>query len=135
MSSVLSNQTPPSYGFGRCGFGFFGPRIAFCATGALWGRATPFFYHVSVHLSSVLGRTELCHEVWTPGPQKNPKSSAMKTPPLGTARDEHTTAWHCSREREPKTQIFAENRRFLQIHPFSGNKHLGESKVLVFVWV
>ena len=24
----------------------------------------------SVHLSSVLGRTELCHEVWTPGPQK-----------------------------------------------------------------
>ena len=64
------NQTPPSYGFGRYGFGFFGPRIAFRATGALWGRATPFFYHFSVHLSSVLGRTELCHEVWTPGPQK-----------------------------------------------------------------
>ena len=63
-------QTPPSYGFGRYGFGFFGPRIAFRATGALWGRATPFFYHFSVHLSSVLGRTELCHEVWTPGPQK-----------------------------------------------------------------
>ena len=35
-------QTPPSYGFGRYGFGFFGPRIAFRATGALWGRATPF---------------------------------------------------------------------------------------------
>ena len=50
--------------------GFFGPRIAFCATGALWGRATPFFYHFNVHLNSVLGRTELCHEVWTPGPQK-----------------------------------------------------------------
>ena len=32
--------------------------------------ATPFFYHFSVHLSSVLGRTELCHEAWTPGPQK-----------------------------------------------------------------
>ena len=63
-------QTPPNYGFGRYGFGFFGPRIAFPATGALWGRATPFFYHFSVHLSSVLGRTELCHEVWTPGPQK-----------------------------------------------------------------
>ena len=63
-------ETPPSYGFGRYGFGFFGPRIAFRATGALWGRATPFLYHFSVHLSSVLGRTELCHEVWTPGPQK-----------------------------------------------------------------
>ena len=63
-------QTPPSYGFGRYGFGFFGPRIAFPATGALWGRATPFSFHFSVHLSSVLGRTELCHEVWTPGPQK-----------------------------------------------------------------
>ena len=37
---------------------------------AKWGLATPFFYHFSVHLSSVLGRTELCHEVWTPGPQK-----------------------------------------------------------------
>ena len=63
-------QTPPSYGFGRYGFGFFGPRIAFRATGALWGRATPFFYHFSVHLSSILGRTELCPEVWAPGPQK-----------------------------------------------------------------
>ena len=65
-------QTPPSYGFGRYGFGFFGPRIAFPATGALWGRATPFFppFFFSVHLSSVLGQTELCHEVWTPGPPK-----------------------------------------------------------------
>ena len=35
--------------------------IAFRAAGALWGRATRFFYHFSVHLSSVLGRTELCH--------------------------------------------------------------------------
>ena len=51
-------QTPPSYGFGRYGFGFFGPGVAFRATGALWGRATPFFHHFSVH------------EVWTPGPQK-----------------------------------------------------------------
>ena len=70
IASHCNCQTPPSYGFGRYGFGFFGPRIAFPATGALWGRATPFFYHFSVHLSSVLGRTELCHEVWTPGPQK-----------------------------------------------------------------
>ena len=37
------SQAPPSYGFGRYGFGFFGPRIAFRATDALWGRATPFF--------------------------------------------------------------------------------------------
>ena len=51
-------------------FWVFRARIAFRATGALWGRATPVFYHFSVHLSSVLGRTELCHEVWTPGPQK-----------------------------------------------------------------
>ena len=34
------------------------------------GTRHAFFYHFSVHLSSVLGRTELCHEVWTPGPQK-----------------------------------------------------------------
>ena len=70
MGNGPNTQGPPSYGFGRYGFGFFGPRIAFRATDALWGRATPFFYHFSVHLSIVLGRTELCHEVWTPGPQK-----------------------------------------------------------------
>ena len=70
LQNAFKNQTPPSYGFGRYGFGFFGPRIAFRATGALWGRATPFFYHFSVHLNSVLGGTELCLEVWTPGPQK-----------------------------------------------------------------
>ena len=70
LKSARINQTPPSYGFGRYGFGFFRPRIAFRATDALWGCATPFFYHFSVHLSIVLGRTELCHEVWTPGPQK-----------------------------------------------------------------
>ena len=78
-------QTLPSYGFGRYGFGFFGPRIAFPATGALWGRATPFFYHFSVHLSSVLGRTELCNEVWTPGPPKTPNHQQRK-PPLDTVR-------------------------------------------------
>ena len=68
--TCINDQTMPSYGFGRYGFAFFGPRIAFRATDALWGRATPFFYHFSVHLSCVLGRTELCHEVWIPGPQK-----------------------------------------------------------------
>ena len=71
-------QAPPSYGPGRYGFGFSGPRIPFCATGALWGRVTPFLDHFSKHLSSVLGRTELCHEVRNPGPLK-PRSSATKT--------------------------------------------------------
>ena len=34
------------------------------------------------------------------------------------------------REREPKTQIFAENRRFLQIHPFSWKfKHLESADI------
>ena len=42
--------------------------------------------HFSKHLSSVLGRTELCHEVWNPRPEK-PKSSATKT-----------TMWHCSKQ-------------------------------------
>ena len=37
--------------------GFSGPRIPFCATGALWGRVTPFSDHFSKPLSSVLGRT------------------------------------------------------------------------------
>ena len=50
--------------------GFLGPRIPFCATGALWGRVTPFFDHFPKHLSIVLGRTELCHEVRNPAPQK-----------------------------------------------------------------
>ena len=87
-------QTPPSYGFGRYGFGFFRSRIAFRATGALWGRSTPFFYHFSVHLNSVLGRTELCYEVWTPGPQKTQIISNEKnhlalsgiTPPFAAAQ-------------------------------------------------
>ena len=46
--------------------------------------------HFAKHLSSVLGRTELCHEVRNPGP-KNPKSSATKT-----------TTWHCSRICHPQ---------------------------------
>ena len=35
-------QAPSSYGSGRYGYGVFGPRIPFCATGALWERVTPF---------------------------------------------------------------------------------------------
>ena len=49
--------------------GFSGPRIPFCATGALWGRVTSrLLDQWSKHLSSILGRTELCHEVRNPGP-------------------------------------------------------------------
>ena len=50
--------------------GFSGPGLP-SARQVLCGDAPRlFFYHFSVHLSSVLGRTELCHEVWTPGPPK-----------------------------------------------------------------
>ena len=35
-----------------------GPRIPFCATGALWGRVAPFLDHFSKLLSSVLGRRD-----------------------------------------------------------------------------
>ena len=68
--SLCHLQAPPSYGSGRYGFGVSGPRIPFSATGALWGRVTPFLDDFSKHLSSVLGRTELCHEVQNPAPQK-----------------------------------------------------------------
>ena len=61
-TGVLFSQAPESYGSGRYGFVFSGPRIHFCATGD----------HISKHLSSVLGWTELCHEV--------PESRAAETP-------------------------------------------------------
>ena len=80
---------------------FSGPRfrIPFCETGALWGRVTPFFDHFPKHLSSVLGRTELCHEVRNPAPQKL-KSSATKT-----------TTWHCSNDvLEPSRQVLLASR-------------------------
>ena len=48
-----------------------------------------FLLHFSKHLSSVSGRTELCHEVRNPGPKKKPKSSAKKA-----------TIWHCSEEHD-----------------------------------
>ena len=47
--------------------GFSGPRILFCTTGFLYGEASRLLLdHVSKHLSIVLGRTELCHEVRNP---------------------------------------------------------------------
>ena len=64
-------QAQPNYGSGRLRiWGFRGPGIPFCVTGALWGRVTPFSSIFSKHLSTVLGWTELCHEVRNPGPQK-----------------------------------------------------------------
>ena len=52
--------------------GFSGPGLP-SARQVLCGDAPRlFFYHFIVYLSSVLERTELCHEVWTHGPQ-NPQ--------------------------------------------------------------
>ena len=66
----------------RC---FPGPRFR-SAQHVLCGDASRLLLdHFSKHLSSVLGRTELCHQVRNPGP-KRPQSSATKT-----------TIWHCSK--------------------------------------
>ena len=55
----------------------------------IWGFRGPGFRSARQvlcgHLSSVVGRTELCHEVRNPGPQKPPNHPRRK-PPLGTAR-------------------------------------------------
>ena len=64
-------QAPPSYGSGRYGFGVSGAqdsvlRDRCCSVGT---RHVPFLDHFYKHLSSVLGWTELCHEVRNPGPQ------------------------------------------------------------------
>ena len=59
--------------------GFSGPRIPFCAAGALWGLVTPFLDHFSKHLSSVLGRTDLYHEVRNPRPQNQERKSSPKS--------------------------------------------------------
>ena len=50
--------------------GFSGPGLPFPRQVLCGDAPRLFFDHFSVHLSSVLGRTELCHEVWNPGPQK-----------------------------------------------------------------
>ena len=53
------NQAPPSYGSGRS------------ARQVLCGDASRLCLdHFAKHLSSVLGLTELCHEVRNPGPKK-----------------------------------------------------------------
>ena len=98
------SQTPPSYGFGRYGFGFFGRRIAFRATGAPWGRATPFFYHFSVRLSSVLGqrRTKSTRKRNTPenaGHRPFPQSAFSGVCVFGALCSPPENATH------PKTQI------------------------------
>ena len=51
--------------------GFSGPGLPFPRQVLCGDAPRLFFFHFSVHLSSVLGRTELCHEVWTPGPQNS----------------------------------------------------------------
>ena len=61
-------------------FGFSGPRIPFCATGALWGRVTPF---QSIQAVSWGGQSSVIRG--RESQAKNPKSSATKT-----------TMWHCS---------------------------------------
>ena len=49
---------------------FWGPGFR-SAQRVLCGDASRLFLdHFSKHLSSVLGWTELCREVWNPGPQK-----------------------------------------------------------------
>ena len=70
LARLSEFQAPPSYGSGRYGFGFSGPRIPFHATGALGDASRLFLDHFCKHLPSVLGRTELCHEVRIPRPQK-----------------------------------------------------------------
>ena len=51
-------------------WGFRGPGFR-SARQVLCGDASrPFLGHFYKHLSSVLGRTELCHEVRNPGPKK-----------------------------------------------------------------
>ena len=51
-------------------WGFRGPGFR-SARQVLCGDASRLFLdHFSQHLNSVLGRTELCHEVWNPRPQK-----------------------------------------------------------------
>ena len=67
-------QTPPSYGSGRYGFGVFGAQDSVCcATGALWGRVTPFLEHFSKHLSSVWGGQSSVTRSGIPGLKNGPQ--------------------------------------------------------------
>ena len=77
--------------------GFSGPRIPFGPTGAL--RIS--LDHFSKHLSSVLGRTALCHKVRTPGPQKpqiirNEKHHLVAIPPTSHRGAKVGVLWKCS---------------------------------------
>ena len=56
-----------------------------------------------MHLSSVLGRTELCHEVWTPGPQK-PQIISNENHYLALL--ENAMAWCTQVPRFPKRVFF-----------------------------
>ena len=68
----------------------------------LWGRVTPFLDHFSKHLSSVLGRTELCHEVRNPRPQK-PEIILQREPPFSeSSKPVHIRT--CPRETPRKTK-------------------------------
>ena len=70
-SSASQYQAPPSYGSGRYGFEVFGAAGFRSARQVLCGDASRLFPdRFSKHLSSVLGRTELCREVRNPGPQR-----------------------------------------------------------------
>ena len=64
-------QAPPGCGSGRYESGVFGAQESRSARQVLCGDASRLILdHFSKHLSSVLGRTELCHEVRNPGPPK-----------------------------------------------------------------
>ena len=74
-------QTLPSYGSGRYGLGVFGAQDSVLRDRCSVGTRHAFLLitFLSKHLSTVLVRAELCHEVWNPGPQKKTKSFTMKT--------------------------------------------------------
>ena len=82
-------QTPPSYGFGTLRFWIFRAPGLPSARQVLCGDAPRlFFYHFSVHLSSVpvsWGGQSSVMRSGLPGP-KNPKSSTIKTTTFGTVR-------------------------------------------------
>ena len=65
--------------------GFSGPGLP-CAQQLLCGDAPRLFLSFSCASKQCLERTELCHEVRNPGPQKPPNHQQWK-PPLGTARE------------------------------------------------
>ena len=76
MSPNNFSQAPPSYGSGHYGFGGFRAQNSVLRDRQVLCRdlSRLFLDHFSKaeskHVSSVLGWTELCHEVWNPGPQK-----------------------------------------------------------------